>query len=209
MPFRRYATLPEETRWDPPVLHVEETLTATMTMARQFPYLLLLGAVACGGDKDSSGTEEVEYIDGGGTTTEECGGTAPVITSVTCENGGLAEYEQGQELPTLLFRTDVTDADADLENMTVSLYFDDTIDGSVSTAESVYGDTIIPIDTTTCVNDAAGFVLTVFVNGVSPVFNTAYEWSVVVRDANDVAAEPFIVECITPYENGDTGNGEG
>jgi hypothetical protein len=51
--------------------------------------------------------------------------------------------------------------------------------------------------------------LTVFVSGADPRFNLPYEWSVVVRDANDTAAEPYIIECMSPQANGEAGNGEG
>ena len=166
---------------------------------------------ACGGDKEDTGEDTTgDALPGSGDTDDlECGGTAPVVTSVQCEAAGLQEYEPGSMLPTLLFSIDVTDEDQDLEFMTVELYFDDESDGEVSTTESPYSPSIVTIDTAECVTPASGVNLTVFVSGVDPRFNLPYEWSIVVRDANDVAAEPFIIECITPQENGEAGNGEG
>lgn len=175
---------------------------------------LLLAAgllVGCGGDKGDSADEELgEEIPGGGDTdTPECGGAAPVVTEIQCSADGVKEYEPGSSLPTLLFKVFVEDEDADLESMELSLYYDDTIDGAVSTQEAPYPPSIITIDDTSCVNPSATVNLSVFVSGVDPRFNRNYEWSVVVRDANDVASEPFVFECITPFENGDEGNGEG
>ena len=166
---------------------------------------------ACGKDKGDSGDDSTGEVLPGGTDTDEltCGGTPPVITSVQCEAAGLLEYEPGSSLPTLLFSVDVTDEDQDLENMTVELYFDDEVDGTVSTTDSPYSPSIVTIDSTECVTPESGVNLTVFVSGVDPRYNLNYEWSIVVRDANDIAAEPFILECITPQENGDAGNGEG
>jgi len=168
-------------------------------------------STACGGDKEDTGQDTTgEELPGGGDTDDlECGGTPPVVTSVQCEAAGLLEYEPGSSLPTLLFSIEVTDEDRDLENMSVELYFDDEVNGTVSTTESPYTPSIVTIDSTECVTPASGVNLTVFVSGVDPRFNTLYEWSIVVRDANDTAAEPFIIECITPFENGDAGNGEG
>ena len=56
---------------------------------------------------------------------------------------------------------------------------------------------------------AATVNIDVFINGVSPRYNQPYEWGVLVRDANNDASELYVFECITPFENGDAGTGEG
>jgi|GEM_PF-3044120 len=171
---------------------------------------ILAATIGCGKDKDSGdntggGTE----LTGGGEGTPECGGVAPVITDIQCSNNGLAEYEPGSELPTLLFSIFLEDEDADLSQVEVQLYYDDVIDGVVSTQEPSYPASIETIDAEPCGRPSLTYNLVAFVSGVNPRFNQNYEWGVVVRDAGDVASEQYILECITPFENGDPGNGEG
>ncbi|HCH62516.1 MAG TPA: hypothetical protein DFR83_06925 [Deltaproteobacteria bacterium] len=93
--------------------------------------------------------------------------------------------------------------------MTVSIYFDDTLDGIVSTAEPFYNPVVVSLSENTCEEPDADVNLDLFVNGVTPRYNQTYEWGVVVEDANGFASELVVFECITPYENGDPGNGEG
>jgi hypothetical protein len=158
-----------------------------------------------GDDGSTSGTT----LNGGGTGTQECGGTPPVITQVQCSSNGLVEYEPGSSYPTLLFNIFLEDEDADLSSVEVQLYYDDVVDGVVSTQDPEYPSNVELIDQEPCNRPSLTFNLTTFVSGVNPRFNVNYEWGVVVRDAGDVASEMYILECITPFENGDPGNGEG
>lgn len=175
------------------------TLAAAMTLA------------ACGGNKSDSGD------DGGGTTLDAggsgddatCGGTAPVITDVQCSASGLKVYEGDTELPTLLMGIYFEDEDQDLSAVSVELYADETVDGTVSTSSPLFQPVQVTLDEEECVTPEQGVNLTVFINGVDVRYNRIYEWAVVVRDANDTASEPFLLECISPYENGQEGNGEG
>jgi hypothetical protein len=174
--------------------------------------LAVLGALTtgCGGDKtdssdDGGGTE----LPGGSDGTAECGGTPPVITEVQCSADGLKEFEQGSELPTLLLSIFVADEDADLNAMEVSIYLDDEVDGTVSTQDPEYAPIVVSLSQETCNEPDATVNISTFINGVSPRFNQTYEWGVVVRDANDDASAIYIFECITPFENGDAGTGEG
>ena len=125
-------------------------------------------------------------------------------------SAGLKEPEPGATaLPTLLMSLFITDEDQDLNSMQVEIYFDEDVDGAVSTQEVIYPPVTIPLSQDTCLDAEATVNIDVFVNGVSPRYNQAYEWGVLVRDANNDASELYVFECITPFENGDAGNGEG
>ncbi len=179
---------------------------------RTVSMLAVLGTLAtgCGGDKsDSSAEGGGTELPGGGDGTAECGGAAPIITDVQCSADGLKEFEQGSELPTLLMSMFIEDEDADLNVMEVTVYFDDVVDGTVSTQDPEYPPIVVSLSQETCNEPEATVNITTFINGVSPRFNQAYEWGMVVRDANDDASAVYIFECITPFENGDPGNGEG
>ena len=181
----------------------------------RMPALILAGGLAittgCSGKGDSGddGSTGGTTLTGGGEGTPECGGVAPTITEVQCAADGLKEYEPGSALPTLLFNIFIEDEDADLSSVNVQLYYDDVIDGVVSTQDPEFPASVETIDAEPCGRSSLTYNLSAFVSGVNPRFNINYEWGVVVRDAGDVASEMFILECITPFENGDAGNGEG
>lgn len=165
----------------------------------------------CGKDKgDSSDEGGGTVLPGGGEGTAECGGTPPVITEIQCSSIGLKEPEPGATaLPTLLMSLFITDEDQDLNSMQVEIYFDEDVDGAVSTQEVIYPPVLIPLSQDTCLDAEATVNIDVFINGVSPRYNQPYEWGVLVRDANNDASELYVFECITPFENGDAGTGEG
>ncbi len=170
----------------------------------------LMGAwtAGCGKDKSDSADEDgtTELAGGGGDA--ECGGTPPVITAIQCSAAGLKAPEQdAEELPFLLMEMFIEDEDQDLNFMEVEIYFDDVVDGAVSTQDIVYPPIQIPLSQDECLDATATVNIDVFVNGTSPRFNSNYEWGVVIRDANRDASELFVFECITPYENGDSGTG--
>jgi hypothetical protein len=168
-------------------------------------------ASGCGGDKSDSGGDDPygEELPGGGEGTPECGGEAPVITQIQCSSPGVREYEQGEEHPTLKLSIFVEDADADLSYMEVEIYYDKEIDGAVSTQDPNFAPLIVNLSDDVCDEPSATNNIDIAINGTDPQWNLPYEWGVVVRDANDMASAMFIVECITPFENGDEGNGEG
>jgi hypothetical protein len=171
----------------------------------------LVATIGCKGKGDSAdeGDDGGTTLAGGGQGVPECGGAAPVISEVQCSADGMKEYEPGSSLPTLLFEMFVEDEDADLSAVGVQLYYDDVIDGVVSTQDPDYPLSRETIDADPCNRSSLTFRLNAFVSGVNPRFNTNYEWGIVIRDAGDVASEMYILECITPFENGDAGNGEG
>ena len=169
------------------------SLTPTVSL---LPLLGLAGVllVACGGkdsDEDSSAEATCE------------GGTPPVVSDVYCENTGIQIYgPTGEEAPTLTVWADVEDEDHDLESYTVTLFFDDVLDGTVSREQSLGPSAGYP-SPEPCGVSALLLGTTVYLRGGQPLYETPYEWGVVVTDATGLESELVMVTCTTPNTEGE------
>ncbi len=165
----------------------------------------IFAAAGCGDKDGDSGDDGAggEELEGGGGTTE-CGGEAPVIVSMSCENMGLQASDSG-DYPMLRMSLEVTDADGDLDSYTAEIYFDETIDGSVLADSSPFDPVAGTTSEAVCNTTSADLNLGMLSTGGNPAFDTEYEWSVIVSDAAGLASAPFVLTCFTPKADGTDG----
>lgn len=176
---------------------------------------LAIGLGACGGDKEDTGGggDEGEVIDAdggdGGDDSDTCGGTPPVIEELRCENTGLQPDEVGNPTPTLTLWALTSDADADLSFYTLNIYFDDVVDGAVSTDDPAFSPVEGAVSESTCTTDEAQLGAILLIKGGNPELNKEYEFGVTVEDVAGVVSEMAILSCITPLPDGSAGDGSG
>ena len=176
---------------------------------------LALGLVACGGDKEDTGGggDEGEIIGADGTGDgddgETCGGTPPVIEELRCETSGLQSDEVGNPTPTLTLWALTSDADEDLSYYTLNIYFDDVIDGVVSTDDPAFGPVEGSVSNSTCSTPEAQLGAILLIKGGNPELNKEYEFGVTVVDVAGVVSEMAVLTCITPMADGSPGDGMG
>lgn len=176
---------------------------------------LTVALAACGGDKEDSGGggDEGEIIgadggDGAGDG-DTCGGTPPVIEELRCENSGLKPDEVGNPTPTLTLWALSSDADADLSYYTLNVYFDDVVDGVVSTDDPAFSPVEGSVSDGTCSTPEAQLGAILLIKGGNPELNKEYEFGVTVVDVAGAVSEMAIVTCITPLADGSEGDGAG
>lgn len=168
---------------------------------------LSLGAVACG-DKDEDTGGPLIGAGGGDDEGEECSGTAPVISEVTCVNTGIQpHFETNEDTVTLTLLVDFEDEDGDLEAYGMSIYIDETLDGSVAPSDSPWSPLNRSLDVEECAGFSAEVEVTLYLAGSRPAYDTAYEWGIVVSDQNGFESDMYVVECITPASDGSDGTG--
>lgn len=165
--------------------------------------ILFMGLLVGCGEK----TTEEEAPDLVNTTDDSgCGGTPPVITSVTCTNTGMDSHSDYGELPTFRLQANVTDEDGDLNYYQLLIDFDDNIDG----IEDDEDEQLNPIDgavngdecETPTEGGSVDIGVTLWMQGSQPKKDTRYEWFIRVVDAIGKTSEPFMVTCTTPDVDG-------
>ena len=131
-----------------------------------------------------------------------CGGNAPVVTELSCENSGIQIHPDYGELPTFSLSANVTDEDGDLTYYQMFVDIDDNLDGieaedhELAPVEGMIGDDECSIFDVT-------LEIIIFLQGSSPEYGTTYEWYVRISDSMGQTSDPFMVTCTTPDENGD------
>ena len=73
--------------------------------------LTMMALLACG-EKEEDSTPP-DLVNGDSTETG-CGGTAPVVESISCENSGVQNHPDYGDLPTFTIKSTVSDEDGDL-----------------------------------------------------------------------------------------------
>jgi hypothetical protein len=168
-----------------------------------------LAALACSDDKTGE-TSEPPPINtdsgGGGDGSGSCGGTAPVVEEVRCENTGIQpHYETGEDTVTMRIWAVTSDTDGDLHRYAMQLYFDDVIDGEVNTEDPLFAPTTGSVDRDACEASSAEFGMTLYLPGGNPAWDTLYEWGIAVSDANGDTSEVTMEVCYTPKFDGTDG----
>lgn len=159
--------------------------------------------LACG---DKEGDEAPDLIN---TTDDEsaCGGNAPVIHAVTCENSGMQEYEENVVYPTFSLTANATDEDGDMTYYQMLVDFDDNIDGVEDDEDEQLNPIEGAINGDECETPPEGasvdINVTIYLQGAQPKKDTRYEWFVRVVDSVGKTSEPFMVTCTTPDEAGE------
>lgn len=168
-------------------------------LVRLLPILAL--AVACTPvevDKDEGGTLGVDTGEAG------CEGTPPDITGMTVGEGNVIEDENGNPQPSVRISVEFEDVDGDAHAISMDLWWDETVDGSVDTS----GAANASLPSTALTNDGEpvdeceGFGGTLNVDmgvtGSDLQFSTQYDFAAVVIDANGYASAPGIASGTTP-----------
>ena len=137
------------------------------------------------------------------TNTETCGGTAPVIEELSCENTGLDFYpDANADLPTFTLRANITDADADLTSYTMLIKFDSTLDNALD--EDAQELTVTgSMSSNACAVSEGDVGAKIFMQGGPPDFSTTFEWYVSIMDAAGDRSETEMIVCTTPDEQGE------
>ena len=163
-------------------------------------YVVILSVLLACGDKEEQTAPALN--NGGSSNTDSCGGTSPVVQSVTCENSGIQEHPDYGELPTFSLYVSAIDEDADLTYYELFVDIDSELDGEKATDA-------IPLDPVqgvlsddTCDVSSANVGLTIYMRSGPPEFSTTYEWYIQVADALGSISEPYMVQCTTPDEDG-------
>jgi hypothetical protein len=168
--------------------------------------LLLLPLVlsACAGKGEDTSTAPPLDTD---TAADECTGHAPVVTEVTAVNGGMRTFE-GTSLPSFLITVTATDEDLDLDRMTINLWWDTTVDGTVSIERTpdVTGSPIVIRDLPCGVSQGSSGLYLPMQSGGALEFATQYEVAGVAIDAHGTTSEAAgIGSGWTPNEDGSDG----
>ena len=162
-------------------------------------YVVLFSVLLACGDKDE---ETAPSLNNGGSNTNSCGGTAPVIQSVTCENSGIQEHRDYGELPTFSLYVSATDENADLTYYELFVDIDSELDGEKATDAIPLNPVQGSLSDDICDVSEANVGLTMYLRSGPPEFSTTYEWYVQVSDALGIISEPHMVQCTTPNEDG-------
>ena len=164
-------------------------------------YVVIFSLLLACGDKEEE-EEARDLTNSGSNTSNSCGGTSPVIQSVTCENSGIQEHPDYGELPTFSLYISATDEDADLTYYELFVDIDSELDEEKATDAIPLDPVQGSLSDDTCDVSAANVGLTIYMRSGPPEFSTTYEWYVQVSDALGSTSEPYMVQCTTPNEDG-------
>lgn len=171
---------------------------------KKWLFVCCLGLLACAGDgDDGSSKDDAPIPDGPGSKT--CGETNPEIDAFTIEYVGMRDFDEGQ-FPTLGLTIDATDEDGDLDYYEYRVWWDDVIDGVVST-EGFYAETYGTVDDDECSVSRVSLTMYLGIAGgeKSPPLSTELEFGAVVRDnkSNESSeGTPVIQVFTTPDSDG-------
>ena len=127
----------------------------------------------------------------------ECSGTDPVLANLTVEDGGARDFE-GVDYPTVLVTAEATDDDGNLDLVGITLYWDDTVDGSIdpSTADSA-STTVTPDGGGPC--EATGSTLGLYLQvGEGVAYSTEYDWGMQIEDSQGEISNLIVGSGTTP-----------
>lgn len=161
--------------------------------------LVLMLACSGGAGKDESTTGPP--INQDDTAEKVCEGSYPKVTELTIEDAGELTVDAGT-FNSFAVNAQAEDDDGDLHVISMDLWWDEVVDGDVSTSgaagisSSAYRDP----DWEDCEVFVTGFGLQIPVDGVRFLGKTAYEFAAVVHDANGMLSSPVIASGTTPEE---------
>ncbi len=145
---------------------------------------------------------------GGGDPNGPCHGTAPVIDAFTVDEGTpIADSGGGDTQSAVVLRIDFSDPDGDAQVVSVDLWRDEQINGSVNIAgpaDTTVADLALVGDDDELLVECAAVGGTVWVRegvtGEPLAFGMTYDFAVVLYDAAGLASEPAYATATTPAE---------
>ena len=114
----------------------------------------------------------------GDSTELGCGGTAPVVESISCENSGVQNHPDYGDLPTFTIKSTVSDEDGDLTYYQLFVDIDGTLDGVEDENDTELNPVEGAVNDEECGVFNANLSVTIFLNGSMPEYDTVYEWYV-------------------------------
>ncbi len=153
-------------------------------------------AMGCAGEEDTSGTVPTTGA------SDECGDHAPVIETLDITYDGMSEGDAcgAESRPLLRFATTNSDEDQDLHYWTLTIRYDDVIDGEVS--ESAEAFEVFSELGEACSVEQASAAMILCVTG-DPPFDTELEWGVVIADDSDNESDMWVTTFRTPESDGE------
>jgi hypothetical protein len=155
--------------------------------------LLPVTLLACTkGDKDSDQPPGL-----GDDSEASCEGNDPVLANLLVEEGQPTDFE-GVTYPTVLIQAEAADEDGNLDLVRITLYFDETVDGSIdtetagSTSASVSPDGGGPCES---INATLGLYLQV---GEGIAYETEYDWGMQIEDSKGEVSNLLVGSGVTP-----------
>jgi hypothetical protein len=151
--------------------------------------------------EDDTGTEKDSAPPLDTSIGTDCSGTSPEIHDVSTGTDTITA-EDGTEQATITFTIEVEDDDADLAPVTIDLFWDATVDGTVDTVEGDAwpGEPYQDSSWEECAVQSLTITSAYGVTGSPLDGDTTYEFAVVVTDAAGLASEPYVLEATTPTE---------
>lgn len=164
--------------------------------------VFLLALAACA-DKAADSGSSAPPINQGGGGDSGCGGTAPVIDELTIVNGGIVKFDSGPK-PTVGVQAHVTDEDADLDVVSMDVWYDDVVDNQVDTTGTSFDGSPYEVSDEPCTSASTTFTLQIQA-GSNLEFDSLYEFAAVVTDGNGEVSEVAIASGYTPTSEGEDG----
>jgi hypothetical protein len=165
-------------------------------------YIVLSMLLISCGDKGESDPPPLNN-NGPSSDPESCGGTPPVIESLSCINSGIQTHPDHGTVPTFTINVIASDEDADLTYYEMFLDIDPTLDGEKGADVIEMGAVSNSLSNNQCDVDETSIELTLYMKGGPPAFETTYEWYVQITDASGEISEEVGIECTTPDANGE------
>lgn len=171
----------------------------------RFLPLLAVFALACDTAATDTGNGTLDPSNNGN---DDCSGTAPTVTEFDVSEGDPVEGEGGEDpQPTVLLTVSFADDDGDAHVVSMDIWYDDTIDGTVDTsgkAKANVAPTAMQDSDGNPEEECAGkegtLGLRLGVSGGSLEYDTEYDFAVVVYDNAKMASEPAFATGLTPSE---------
>jgi hypothetical protein len=142
---------------------------------------------------------------------EVCEGNNPEITSFTLGNGGIVDFD-GTDFPTIQLQVEATDADGNLNQVVLEMWWEADGDGDIDTSGSPDNEypATISSDGACEVFEASGsgkIALNLQV-GSAIEANTPYDFAARIVDASGEVSEPMVASGVTPKMDGSDGDAE-
>ncbi len=140
---------------------------------------------------------------------EPCEGNNPEITSFTLGNGGLVDFD-GTESPTIQLQVEATDADGNLDQVVLEMWWEADGNGEVDTSRSPDNEypSTLSSDGACEFFQASGndkLALNLQVGG-GIQSNTLYDFAVRIVDASAEISEAVVTTGVTPKTDGSDGD---
>jgi hypothetical protein len=161
-------------------------------------FLVLMLACTGGGKEDSSNAPPINQDD---SVEKVCEGGYPTVTELTVTDAGELTVDAGT-FSSFAVSATAEDDDGDLHVISMDLWWDEVVDGEVSTsgAAGISSGAYRDPDWEDCEVFVTTFGLQIPVDGVRFLGNTAYEFAAVVHDANGMLSSPKVASGTTPEE---------